>query len=338
MQVRRIVVTIASLLVACGPKPGTYVEVVNTGAERAYVAGAAGPGMSYGTACEAALMRASSALAKKFAEENDDLADDIAEAVGATDGEAFLHKYAEAEAKNATVLGKDFDPIDHICMATLRWTPPLFVKDAVLAYAQRVKERELGKINPAPKGPEQAAPVAAASPAPQTPAPVAAQTPPPAPIVAPPPASPAPTAPPKPAAPKCEKEQRAFLAQTASSFKVEQDLSECMRRTKDDATVCHRYKLYVDKSRAQDAEVANDLAGCKNGGLAPRLRQSVAKALPGAAAVALETRGDGTVLVWAYRLLDGTGVAVEVSASGGVGPQAPLAENQIDWVREQLGL
>ena len=63
-----------------------------------------------------------------------------------------------------------------------------------------------------------------------------------------------------------------------------------------------------------------------------------ARALPASVAVPLETRPDGSMLVWTYHLLDGTGVAVEVSAAGALGPKAPLAENQIAWVMDQLGL
>ena len=116
------------------------------------------------------------------------------------------------------------------------------------------------------------------------------------------------------------------------------DLNECLARTSGDKTICHRYGLYVDDAAKKEAAAAAKLADCLNAGLSVRLRQAVSTALPGHAAVSVETRADGTLILWTFAPTEQTAFALEVAADGQVTARTPLAANQVQWVREQLGL
>lgn len=120
-------------------QPGTHVEVLSEGGAPSYVGGAAAPGLNKSEACGGAVARAVSAIADRFAQDNEELGDEIAKGSGATSGTALLHGYAKDAAGGAAVSDVQFDPIDHLCMATVRWKPALFVKDEVIAFAQRAK-------------------------------------------------------------------------------------------------------------------------------------------------------------------------------------------------------
>lgn len=332
-----VVVALGSAHVACRTtKPGTHVELVDQDGAKTYVAGAAGPGMNQGAACGTAVNRAVAAIALRFAQENDDVADEVAEAVGVDDGEVFLQRYAKAAALDAAVQDIKFDPIDHLCMATVRWKPPIFVKDAVLQYAERLKAAEAAAARPQEQ-PAAAPTQASTAPAPSTPPPAAQPVAPPPPVSVAPPA-PAPAAPPAPAVPACKGERRKLTSVLSASQSALDDLNECRRRTQNDDTICHRYKLKLDEAAAKEAGAGEALCACLNGGLSVTLRGALTAALPGHAAVPVETRADGALVLWTFSPVDKTAFAIDVSPDGNVTGRTPLAANQVQWVRQQLGL
>lgn len=332
MQKQHVLVLLAVAVGACArTKPGTHVEIIDDGG-KTYVAGAAGPGMNEGMACRAAVGRAVAAIALKFSQENDDLGDDVADEVGAEDGDVFLQGFAKADAQRAAVQDKRFDPGDHLCFASVRWRPPVFVKEAVLRYAQELKAAETQPQQAAaPSSPENTGSTSA--PTAQASSPAASQPPPPPVSVAPP----APRAP-APAAPQCKSEKKTLAKTLAGSQKALDDLAECKRRTGGDETICHRYVLYVDEAKKKEADVARDLCKCLNGGLSATLRQALFGALPNHAGVAVETRADGTLILWAYAPLERTAFALEVAPDGAARGTTPLAANQVQWLKQQLGL
>jgi hypothetical protein len=116
------------------------------------------------------------------------------------------------------------------------------------------------------------------------------------------------------------------------------ELNECLRRTSNDETICHRYKLYVDDARGKEDGAGQTLADCLNTGLSVTLRAALSRAVPGHAAVSVETRSDGSVVLWAFSPVSHTAFALAVSPSGRPVDRAPLAANQVQWLRQQLGL
>ncbi len=332
----RSVIPLALLATACRTTtPGTHVEVVDKGGQAVYVSGAAGPGINKSLACGAAVSRAVGAIALRFAQDNDNVADDVAKAVGVENGEVFLQKYAKETALTAAVQDVQFDPAGHLCMATVRWTPPVFVKEAVLKYAEELKAAELG-AKPAALAPAAApAPTPAPAPAPAPPPPAVSVAPPPAVTAAPPAAA-------GPSVPACKDERAALKKTRKASDTALNDLNECNRRTqaiggKPDNTMCHRYTLYVEGAKTKDTEASDKLAQCLNGAHSTALREVLGRDAKGHAALAMETREDGTLIMWTFSPAEETAFALEVN-DGTVATRSPLAANQVQWLRQRLGL
>src|SRR5262245_4624400 len=130
---RKHVVSLAAVVLAscAGTGPGTHVEIVEKSGQKVYVSGAAAPGINKGIACEGAVGRSVAAIAKKFAMEEEDIAEDVADLVGVDDGTVFLERYAKDEALDGALQDVSFDPVEHLCMATVSWTPPVFIKEAI---------------------------------------------------------------------------------------------------------------------------------------------------------------------------------------------------------------
>ncbi|OGQ92098.1 MAG: hypothetical protein A2289_24160 [Deltaproteobacteria bacterium RIFOXYA12_FULL_58_15] len=328
--------------------PGTHVEVIDKGGERVYHTGAASIGHNKTLACGGAHKRAVAAIALRFAQDNGSLADDVAEAVGVSDGEVFLQRFAKHDARIRAGGDVQFDPIEHTCMVTVTWKAPIFVKDAVLKVAEEIKAAEIGDddVDTAPAS--TAMPTASASPGgTAAPLPSASAAPPPAAgAAAPPPAAsvvspvvtpPPPAAPLAAAAPSCAKERDKLKKTLTDSQKSLDQFNECLRRTKNDETICHRYKLYVEDAQKKESADGQKLGDCLNGGLSVTLRGALSRELPGHAAVSVETRADGAVVLWAFSPVAQTGFAVDVTSAGVVVARAPLAANQLQWLRQQLG-
>jgi hypothetical protein len=331
MRSRSLIVAVAlSGLWACRTtKPGTHVEVVDKGGTKVYAAGAAAPGISKSVACRGAVGRAAAAIALRFAQDYDDVGDDIADDVGASDGEVFLQRYAKETAMDSAVQDIQFDPIEHICMAQVNWTPPVFVKEAILKFAEKMKQDELSSTpgsEPAPAAPVDSG---SGSPPPARPP----QTPPPPPVSA----APAP-APAGPAVPACTSARAKLSKVLASSQKALDDFAECKRRTSGDETICHRYKLYAEDAQKKEEAAGAKLVACLNAGLSSNLRRALDDALPGHAAISVETSANGNPILFTFSPVDQTGFSIEVAADGRVVGKTGLAANQVSWVRQQLGL
>jgi len=356
----------ALTLVACAhSRPGTYVQVDEDGGVKILRSGAYGVGQNKQLACGGAVSRAVTALAERYADDNSDLADDVAKAVGTDNGKQFVTRYARDSALEAAVQDVEFDPVEHRCMVTVRWRPPAFAKDAVIKFAEQVKKAELGGAPAQPAAPAAPAatapaPVASAPAAPPPPPVYVAQPPPAAPAPAPPPAAapapapvasapvapvaaPAPAAPAPavaaaPAPPACTRERKALTHALSSGRKLDADYAECMRRTNNDAKVCVRYKMWVDEGQKKQAAAGADLCACLNAGLASKLRNALTGALPGHAARPVETRPDGSVVLWTVSPVDEAAFALDVGTDGRAGQRVPLAANQVQWLKQQLGL
>jgi len=220
------------------------------------VGGAAGIGSNQGLACGQAVSRAVGAIAITFADKNDDIAEDVAKSVGVSDGRIFLQRYAKETAMEAAVQDVQFDPIEHLCVASIRWTPPVFVKEAMLKYAEAVKRQELGSP-PAVRTAESATapastppPTAAPAPAAATPAPTVVSTP--APVPAP--------------APICEAERAHHRKTLKAKEKAVADFNECKRRTSGDEGICSRYKAYNDEATDKETVALQRLNDCVSAG------------------------------------------------------------------------
>jgi hypothetical protein len=362
MTSRFLVPFTALALTACAhSRPGTYVQVDEDGGVKILRSGAYGVGQNKQLACGGAISRAVAALAERYADDNSELAEDVAKAVGTDNGKQFVTRYARDSALEAAVQDVEFDPVEHMCMVTVRWRPPAFAKDAVIKFAEQVKKAELGGAPaPAPGTPVATAPVAAAPAAstasPPPPAVYVAQPPPasaPAPVATPPPPGPAPVAPAPapiapaavvaappaaPAPPACTHERKALTHALSSGRKADADYAECMRRTSNDAKVCVRYRMWVDEGQKKQAAAGSELSACLNAGLASKLRNALTSALPGHAARAIETRPDGSIVLWTVSPVDETAFALEVGTDGRAGQRTPLAANQLQWLKQQLGL
>lgn len=111
-----------------------------------------------------------------------------------------------------------------------------------------------------------------------------------------------------------------------------------MGKTDNDVTICNRYKLYVDKAVKDEGTAGQGLVDCLNAGLSTKIRLALTQNIPGHAAVSVETRGNGTLILWTFSPVDQTAFAFEMTSAGAMGGRTPLAANQVQWVREQLGL
>jgi hypothetical protein len=235
---------LASTLTGCRhTKPGTHVELVDRGGEVVYVAGAAAPGLSQTSACRGAVKRSAEAIALRFMQEHEKIADEVAQAVGVSDGSIFLKRYASTEAKNAALQDIDFNPGEHICMATVQWTPPIFVKEAVLKFAQALKDKQIGT----PQTNQSSGHPPAARHANEKPAHSEIRE----------------GGSDKRMIDPCQREQKVLAKAKAAEQKVIDDLSECLRRTQGDRTICHRYVLYVEAGTDKSASAQERLNSCR---------------------------------------------------------------------------
>lgn len=307
-------------------KPGTHVEIVNRDGANTYVAGAAAPGVGQTKACRTAVRRSVAAIALRFAQENDDLGEAVAESVGATNGEVFLQRFAKQRALDGAVQDVDYDPSEHLCMASVRWTPPTFLQDAVRQFAEQMREQELGDTDAdASQSPgASSSPSAAATPSTES-------TPPPAAESVAPPAAQAAT----PAA-QCTDARGELRAALQKSRSALDDYQGCLDKSNE--TACHRYKLYLDEAKQGEQEAANALVRCVNQSLSTALLQVVEAQLPGHAAIPVETAAAGARIIWTYDPLAGEAYALRIGSGGNVEGKTPLAANQVTWLRERLGL
>jgi hypothetical protein len=233
--------------------PATDVQVVDDAGTKKYVGGAAGPGINQQIACNTAVNRALNAIALRFAQDNDSIADAVAKEVGTSDGHVFLQKFASAKLQEASVQDVSFDPAQHLCMASVRWTPPTFVKDAVSEYAVQLKQQEEHPNQPAQAQPQAAPTTATGAPPPSTTSSNGE------PVVGGSSSSGSPVAPTAPACPK----ERDRLRKADDALQAAQDeLDECMRRTNNNTTTCTRYKLYVDQAKAKDDSAKASVDRC----------------------------------------------------------------------------
>lgn len=214
--------------------PATDVQLIEKGGQTVYFAGAAAPGLSRSVACEKAITRAVRAIALRFAQEQGDLADDIADEVGAGDGEVFMQGYARQSAMDGAVDNVTFDPTAHLCQATVRWTPPVFIKAAVLEYANRLKKGELDATRPQ-EAPAERVPMSGDR------RPVEESKPEKA----------------------CRTETASFRRAERKAIETLDDFEECKRRTDGDVEGCIRYKLKAEEAAARQKSAARALSACE---------------------------------------------------------------------------
>tara|TARA_Y100001934_G_C12263263_1_gene731097 strand:- start:169 stop:960 length:792 start_codon:yes stop_codon:yes gene_type:complete len=232
-------------------KSGTHVEVIEMNGREAYVAGAAGIGKSQTLACRFAIQRAAKAVSHRFAQEHEDLGDDVAEALGAEDGASFLYGFVNQQILSMPVQDVSFDPTEHTCLATVRWQPPVFLKKALMKYGEALKAEETqdnkeGKAAAPPandvnaeqdSGPSEVAPRESKA------------------VTA------APKAPEKKVV--CASEKRKIKQANRVLGEKESILNECKRRTNGDADACYRYGLYVEKAQIAKEEATLALRRCE---------------------------------------------------------------------------
>ncbi|MEM6531464.1 MAG: hypothetical protein AAF654_02510 [Myxococcota bacterium] len=231
-------ILVGALCVACrSTLPATDVQLIEKGGQTVYFAGAAAPGMGKTVACEKAINRSVRAIALRFAQEHDDEADDIAEAVGASDGEVFMQRFAKDSALNGAVDNVDYDPRDHLCKATVRWTPPVFLKEAVMKYAEQMKQAELSGETSATAPVRKAAPAAPKSD----------------------------DASAAPAEPACQSYRSALARAKRSASNAAEDFDECVRRTDGDEEGCIRYKLKTEDAERDQRKAQSALDACVEG-------------------------------------------------------------------------
>lgn len=256
-----LLLSVSLLLSACAAtRPGTHVELRDKDGQKLYIAGAAGQGMNRSIACRQAVLQAVGAIADRFADEAEGVGDDVAEEVGAENGAVFLTRYAKATALESSVLDERFDPIEHLCLVTVTWQPPIFIKDALRTYADALKAKEAVKANDlagATAPPPAAGQQGAATAAPAQPSGPASAT-----------GTTAAPVPPVVAAPQprevCVPEKAAARKAGAGLQQAEDDFTECMRRAGNDENICHRYKLYLTEARDKEATAQRRLARCKS--------------------------------------------------------------------------
>ena len=216
-------------------KAGTHVEILDQDGKRLYVSGAAGPGISQTIACKNAVQRAASAVAHRFAQEESGIGNAVAEAMGASDGAPFLYGYANHTVIHSTVQDVTFDPGASLCMATVRWQPPVFLKEAIVKFALGMKQRELEEADNVAAA-EAGRPVEDAKTTTQ--APVAKKKP-------------------------CRGESRRALQAGSELDKQRGYFEECKRRTGGDLDVCHAYQLRFEEAARKEVDVRSALTRCK---------------------------------------------------------------------------
>lgn len=311
-------------------RPGTHVEIIERGGQKTYYAGAAAQGLSKGDSCRAAVRRSVNAIALRFAQDHDDLADDIADALGASDGAVFLQRYAKNKALSASVKKLDFRPTEHYCTATVHWVPPVFVKDAVTKFAQEIRAAELAGTPAVAGSPTGGRAPSTVRPASQSP--TAMPTAPPAAVsVAPPVKAITPAS-------VCRRQAKALAGVKRRSERPIEQLRRCLEKTDDDRGICHGYVLRAEEAGKKELEAGSSYSDCLNRGLSTAARGALVQVLTGHAAVAVENRGNGSLILWTYSPADQTAYVLEVDSSGMGSKRGPLAANQIQWVRSQLGL
>ena len=225
------------MLVGCiHTKAGTHVELVEQDGVDVYVSGAAGPGISRTIACRNAIQRAAAAIGHRFAQEHDGIGDDIADELGASDGKPFLYEYANAQVLDAAVQDISFDPSQSLCMATVRWKPPVFIKDAVLAFGKRMKAGELREAGAQSEAPAPAAEATASTAS-----------------------SPAATAPVDP----CQSYKRKVMSAGDAASRLEAEFAECKRRTQGDESTCYAYKERFTQAQNDESTARGALERCK---------------------------------------------------------------------------
>jgi hypothetical protein len=227
-------VLVAAALSGCiHTKAGTHVEILDQDGKRLYVAGAAGPGVSQSIACKNAVQRAAAAVAHRFAQEESGIGDDVADAMGASDGAPFLYGYANHTVMHSTVQDVTFDPGKSLCMATVRWQPPVFLKDAIVKFANGMKQRELEEADHV-AAQEAGRPVADTG---STHTPVKVKDP-------------------------CSSKKRNFLKKGAALDKQRGYFDECKRRTGGDLDTCHAYRLRFEEAARKEVEARGALNRC----------------------------------------------------------------------------
>jgi hypothetical protein len=224
-------------------KEGTHVEMISMDGRDAYVAGAAGMGLSKSVACRQAIGRAARAVAHRFAQEHDDLGEEVAEELGAGEGAPFLYGYVNQQIVAAPVQDISYDHSDHSCLATVRWQPPVFLKEALMAYGRALKEQETAPAAAAEDGehsPETVSDGAAASGG-KAGDDLVVKTPPAV----------------------CQKEKAALATAEATRSEKLEAYQECKRRTGGDREVCHRYGLWVEKTTLSVETATRNWTACK---------------------------------------------------------------------------
>lgn len=227
-------------------KAGTHVEVIEMDGRAAYISGAAGVGKSKTASCRMAIVRAAKAVAHRFAQEREDLGEELAEELEAEEGGALLYEYVNHAILSAPVEDITYNPMDHSCLATVRWQPPVFLKKAVQQFAGRLGEAEANQS--AGSAPEVVEPLSAGAPEVVSPQAGGAE------------ASPSPGA--APEAP-CQEQGKAVLRAMEGQSKRERDFEECKRRTDGDEQVCYRYGLYVEKESVKVDVAKKALERCR---------------------------------------------------------------------------
>jgi len=226
-----LVMVTCVLATACRhTKPGTHVEVINKDGSRIYMAGAVAPGVSQSQACPNAIKRAVAAAALRFTQDFSEIGDELADELGASDGEPLLNRYAKAQLMDASVQDIDFEPMNHRCMATVRWKAPLFLQDALRDFSKGLKSAATN----ASSATAQNGPAATRTPA----------------------AAAAPVEP-------CAKFQRKLEASIEHENHSGEQLDECLRRTDGDKNICHRYQLKAEKGAAQRQRASDNLKKCQ---------------------------------------------------------------------------
>jgi len=236
MMNKRLMVASLLLALAVGcthTKAGTHVELVEQDGVKVYVSGAAGPGLSKTIACRAAVRRAAAAIGHRFAQEFDGVGDDIADELGASDGKPFLYEFANAQVLDAAVQDISFDPSQSLCLATVRWKPPVFIKDAVLAFGKRMKDAEMNAAGA--KKVVEAKPSTAVS------------------------AAPAPAQKVDP----CKAYKRQVMKFGGIASQLEGEFTECKRRTQGDENTCYAYKERFARASNDEGQARSALSRCQ---------------------------------------------------------------------------
>lgn len=222
-------------------KAGTHVEVIEMNGRQGYVSGAAGVGKSKTASCAMAVRRAAKAVAHRFAQEQSGLGDELAEELEIEDGAALLYEYVNRVIVSAPVKGLSYDPMDHSCMAVVRWQPPVFLKKAVLRYAEGLVEAEAPSASPAiPVGPSGAEQVEVNTERSVTVKETVTLK-----------------------KHSCDDQEGAALRASAVLAEKEALWGKCLRKTKGDEEVCFRYGEYVKQEKVKMEAAQGALKRCR---------------------------------------------------------------------------